>query len=238
MVPQSSFLSEFRRGFLDIAPLTLGVVPFALLFGTLAAQKGLSPLETVFMCASVYAGGAQFVSIEVWAHPVPVLAVIAATALANSRYLLMGAALRPHLQTLPLAVRLGFVGIHSDETWALALRRRKTHELTSGYVFGLVGFFYLNWPFWCGVGAVFGGAIDDPARFGADFMFAALFIGLIRGLWQGRSSLLAICAAALTAWIVHRYIPGHWYIFAGAVAGMAAAALSWRGVEPVQEVEA
>jgi predicted branched-subunit amino acid permease len=224
-----TFAREFRRGFLDIAPLLFGVAPFGLLFGTLAAQKGLSPLETILMCATVYAGGAQFVSIDVWATPVPVLAVVAATALANTRYFLMGAALRPHVTGLPPGTRWGFLAIHSDETWALALKRAKGGtDLTPGYVLGLIGVFYVNWPIWAGIGAVFGGVIEDPARFGADFMFSAMFIGLIAGMWRGRASLIVLCASGMAALAAYHLIPGHWYIFIGAVTGMTAGALSHR----------
>lgn len=231
----STFSSEFRRGFLDIAPLLLGVIPFALLFGTLAAQKGLSPAEVVLMCATVYAGGAQFVSIDVWDTPVPILAVVLATGLANTRYFLMGAALRPHVQSLPWPSRAWFVAIHSDETWALALKRAQNTTLTPGYVLGLTLVFYLNWPIWCLIGALLGSAIDDPAQYGADFMFVAMFLCLIRGLWQGRSSVISVSSSALAALAAYHYLPGHWYIFIGAVAGMTAAAL-WHG--PVTRKEA
>ncbi len=126
------FWPELRRGFLDILPLMAGVVPFGLLFGTLAVQKGLSPLEVILMCATTYAGGAQFVSIDVWATPVPVFAVVLATALANTRYFLRGAALRPHVRHLPVATKAWFVAIHSDETWALAIKWRGSAQLTTG----------------------------------------------------------------------------------------------------------
>ncbi len=223
-----TFTSEFRRGFLDIAPLLFGVAPFGLLFGTLAAAKGLSPAEVVLMCATVYAGGAQFVSIDVWATPVPVLAVVFATALANSRYFLMGAALRGKLDNVPWPTRAWYIAIHSDETWAIGLKRARKTDLTAGYVLGLTGVFYINWPVWCLVGVLVGGAIQDPARYGADFMFVAMFLCLIRGMYQGRASLIAIGASAISAFIVHQFVPGHWYIFAGAVTGMGAAALTQR----------
>jgi len=228
-----TFSSEFRRGFLDIAPLLFGVAPFGLLFGTLAAAKGLNPAEVVLMCATVYAGGAQFVSIDVWATPVPVLAVVLATGLANSRYFLMGAALRGHLDQIPWPTRAWFIAIHSDETWAIGLKRARQTKLTAGYILGLTGVFYINWPVWCLVGALVGGAIQDPARYGADFMFVAMFLCLIRGMVSGRASLIAITASALCALGVHHFVPGHWYIFAGAVTGMAAAALAHNEPEAI-----
>ncbi|MDF1748802.1 MAG: AzlC family ABC transporter permease [Alphaproteobacteria bacterium] len=215
-----SFRGELRRGFLDILPLMAGVVPFGLLFGTLAVQKGLSPLEVVLMCATTYAGGAQFVSIDVWATPVPVFAVVLATALANTRYFLMGAGLRRHVHHLPFPVKAWFVAIHSDETWALALKRSGTNHITPGYVIGLTVLFYLNWPISCAIGAWLGSVIKDPATYGADFMFVAMFLCLIRGMWQGRSSLVAILGSASFALIAHLWLPGYWYIFIGAVGGM------------------
>ena len=48
--------SEFRRGVIDILPVVTAAVPIGLLFGTLAAAKGIAPTEAVLMSASVFAG--------------------------------------------------------------------------------------------------------------------------------------------------------------------------------------
>jgi hypothetical protein len=50
---------DFAAGFLTIAPLLVAVVVYGLLFGTLAAQKGLSPLEVAIMSATVFAGASS-----------------------------------------------------------------------------------------------------------------------------------------------------------------------------------
>src|SRR3546814_9209297 len=57
---------EFAAGAFTILPLLVAVAPFGLLLGTLAAQKGLSPLETALMGATVFAGASQFVAVEIW----------------------------------------------------------------------------------------------------------------------------------------------------------------------------
>src|SRR3546814_17714512 len=86
---------EFAAGAFTILPLLVAVVPFGLLLGTLAAQKGLSPLETALMGATVFACASQFVAVEIWTTP-PAVALLAATALmVNLRHVLMGAALSP-----------------------------------------------------------------------------------------------------------------------------------------------
>ena len=218
---------EMRRGFTEILPMLLGAIPFGMLYGALAAQKGLSPLETVLMSTLVYAGGAQFIAIDMWATPTPVAAIVAATLMVNARHLLMGAALQPHLGGLPRPARIGFVAIHSDETWAVALQRTsRGRRLSLGYVIGLVVPFYLQWPVAGYVGNVFGGLVKDPARYGADFVFTAVFLCLIVGLWQGRRSAPPVVAAALAASAGYLWLPGVWYLFLGAIAGTLAGALA------------
>jgi len=81
-----------------LLPLLISVIPFGLILGALSADKGLSPLETMLMSGLVFAGSAQFVAAGLWHHPLPVLAIVASTALINSRHLLMGAALESHMR--------------------------------------------------------------------------------------------------------------------------------------------
>src|SRR3546814_9121214 len=62
------------------------------------SQKGLSPLETALMGATVFAGASQFVAVEIWTTP-PAVALLTATALmVNLRHVLMGAAMAPHVR--------------------------------------------------------------------------------------------------------------------------------------------
>lgn len=224
--PSPSFLADARRGLIDILPMLIGAVPFAMLCGALAAQKGLSPAELGLMSATVYAGGAQFIAVEMWTSPTPVLAIVATTLLVNARHLLMGAAIAPRLGHLPPAVRRLYVSLLTDESWAVGMRRARTHGLTPGYLLGMVVPFYLQWPAAGVVGCVFGGLVTDPARYGFDFVFTAVFLCLVVGLWQGRRSAPPVVAAALTATLAHLWLPGVWYIFLGAVAGTLAGALT------------
>src|SRR3546814_18390482 len=84
---------EFAAGAFTILPLLVAVVPFGLLLGTLAAQKGLSPLETALMGTTVFAGASQFVEVEIWTTP-PAGALLAAPALmVTLRHVRLGDAL-------------------------------------------------------------------------------------------------------------------------------------------------
>ena len=44
---------EFRRGVFDILPVVAAAIPIGLLFGTLAAGKGIGPVAAALMSATV-----------------------------------------------------------------------------------------------------------------------------------------------------------------------------------------
>ena len=70
---------EFRQGVIDILPVIAAASVIGLLWGTLAAGKGLSPLETGLMSLTTFAGAAQFVAIELWRDPAPWLLTFVTT---------------------------------------------------------------------------------------------------------------------------------------------------------------
>jgi 4-azaleucine resistance transporter AzlC len=207
-------------------PLLISVIPFGLILGALSSDKGLSPLESTLMSALVFAGSAQFVAAGLWQHPLPFLAIVASTALINSRHLLMGAALESHMRQFGRARSYIALFFLADEIWATALRRTTEGPLTSAYYFGLAIPFYISWLFWTTLGALIGGAIAHPERYGFDFAFAAVFLVVLFGLWKHQRRLLPIVASAAAALLVWRLVPGVWYIFAGGFAGTAAATVA------------
>jgi len=222
--------ASFRAGLVDVAPVLVGLVPFALVLGALAAAKGLSPLEVMLMSGLVFAGGSQFVAVELWREPVPVGALALMALLVNVRHLLMGAALAPRAA--------GWGGrawpalfFMADEVWALALRRAGDGPVPLGYWCGLGAGLWLNWVALTGLGAWLGAVVEDPARLGFDFAFVAVFVALLRGMWRGASTLLPWAASGAVAAAVHVAVPGPWYVAAGALAGLAAAVLAARPEE-------
>ncbi len=223
--PGSPPKGEFSAAMAAIFPLLVALVPFGLLFGTLAAQKGLSPLEVFLMSASVFAGAAQFVAVEIWSAPVAVATLTTTALMVNLRHILMGAALAPGMAAWPRGWSYGGLFFLADEIWAFALRRHAQRPLTPAYYGGLVAPLYLGWVSTTTLGTIFGGVLQDPARYGLDFAFTAVFLTLLAGLWQGRRSFAPWAVAALAAVAGHLLLPGVWYIALGALAGTLAGAL-------------
>src|SRR5882757_4430474 len=99
-------LEGFRLGAWAILPLMPGLFAFGLAFGTVAARKGFSLLDALMMSGTVYAGVAQLIVLETWPEKLtlPVIGgIVLVTALICSRFLLIGASLRPWLGSQPAA---------------------------------------------------------------------------------------------------------------------------------------
>ena len=222
---QPSAFSEMRDGVRDVLPAMVAAVPIGLLFGALAVSKGMSPLEVTLMSALVFAGGAQFAGLELWATPAPVAALAFSTLLINARHVLMGASLAPKTGRFTRAQRLLGFAVMADENWAFSERRAAERPLTFAYFGGMGLVFWANWVVWAALGAVAGSFLGDPQRLGADFAFTALFIGLIAGFGRGRVTLAAIAVSAAVAAGVNLLLGPPWHVALGALAGIAAAYL-------------
>jgi len=225
--------SEFRDALTDIAPALLAGMPMGLLFGALAGAKGMSPLEVLMMSSLVFAGGAQFAALGLWQAPLPILALVISTALINARHILMSVSLAPKLRRFTMPGRLLGFALMADENWALAERRATNRPLTPGYYLGMAVVFWANWVLWSFMGALLGPTLGDPSRFGADFAFVAIFIGLVVALCKGRRrSFGIVTTSAAAAALVHVVIGSPWHVLAGALAGTAAAAVLHRPGAP------
>ena len=221
----SPYRREIRAGLRDIAPVAVAAVPIGLLFGAVAAAKGLSALEVALMSAFVYAGGAQFAVIEAWAHPAPIVALTFATLLINARHVLMGASLGPKMQVTGIQRFLAFFFL-TDEAWALSERRALERPVTGAYWAAMAVVLWGNWTLSTTLGAVLGSFMGDPARIGADFAFTALFIGLVAGFGRSRVTLVTVGVSAAVAALVHHFVGAPWHVASGALAGIAAAYLA------------
>nr|WP_299505410.1 AzlC family ABC transporter permease [uncultured Rhizobium sp.] len=218
-----SFRREFLSGLRAIAPLLFAAVPIGFVFGTVAVGQGLSPLEVGLMSALVFAGGSQFVAMDLWTHPASWAALGFAALLVNLRHILMGASLERSLGRFHAWQKLPSLLVMADEIWAVAEARARTMVLTPAFYLGLALPFYCGWVVSSLAGALLGEVIGDTAVFGLDFAFPAVFIGLLMGFWKGRETGLVLIASAAASLTVYHLVPGAWYIAAGALAGLGAA---------------
>ena len=111
---------------------------------------------------------------------------------------------------------------------------RASYEATAGYELDVTSAIAKpSYPLlptvWIGssvLGAAIGAFLGDPKRFGADFAFTALFIGLVAGFNKGRITAATVAASGGAAALVYVTAGPPWHVLAGAFAGIAAAFLA------------
>ena len=221
-----SVKAEAWRGLNSALPVMLGFVPFALVLGVQATQKGLSYVEVPLMTGMNFGGGSEFAALKLWTSPPRVLLIVAMTVLINCRHILMGAAFAPHLKHLMKRQAIPALFFMCDESWAIALsdaRQRSSGNVSFSYYLGVSVSLYLTWVIFTAVGAILGPVIGHVEHYGFDMAFVAVFLVLLKGMWRGfracRPWLVSLVVAALT----FHCVPGAWYVAAGAISGLIAA---------------
>ncbi len=225
--PKESRSNQFYLGAVTSIPITLSVFAIGMVFGVLAAEKGLTFLEAFLFSALVFAGSAQFIALELWGTPPAIAIIVFTTLIVNLRHMLMSAALTPAISVWPK--RYSFISLLflADEIWAMALTRARKTELRPSFYLGVALPFYLAWVTSTLTGHAIGRSIGDPAKFGADFAFTAVFLALLLGLWSGRASVLPWLAAGIAALAVDTIWHGPWPILIGGLSGTLMGALQY-----------
>jgi 4-azaleucine resistance transporter AzlC len=220
--------SEFADGVKDAWPMFLAYAPIAMLWGTLAAAKGFSPFAAMLMSAMVYAGASQFVAIEMWANPLPLVLLVFTIFIINLRHVLYAASISRHITGIKKPWHPFLMYILTDEAWALLERKALTKPLTLGYYLGVAAPLWPTWFLCSAIGAYIGSKIPDPALIGLDFAFAAMFIAILAGFWKGPRTGAVIVVSACIAVAANYYLTGKWYIILGGLGGMIVAALIYK----------
>jgi predicted branched-subunit amino acid permease len=207
--------AAFRRGFWAIAPLWLGVVPFALVYAVLARDAGLSLLETQALSAIVFAGSAQVSAVGLFGGGAAALEIVSTTFLLNVRHVLYGLSLG---RRIPLSRGRRPVAAYflTDEAFGVVAA---SGERTFAFLLGAELSLFAMWNVATLGGAIAGSAIADPAELGIDLVFPLAFLALLVPLVRTRVELLVAAASGAIAYVAARGLPGGLPILLAGVVG-------------------
>jgi 4-azaleucine resistance transporter AzlC len=208
----------------DVAPIALAAAVIGMSFGILARDAGMGVVAPIVMSLTTFAGSAQMAAVTVMDDGGAVAAAVAAAILLNLRYVAIGISVAPSLRGRRVR-RLAESQLATDESWAISQDRgRVDRERLIGA--GLV--LLVAWTTGT-VAGVFGGSVlGDPATYGFDAMFPALFLALLVGqLGDGRARAAALAGALIALALTPVAPPG-----VPIVAAAAAALLALRPERP------
>jgi 4-azaleucine resistance transporter AzlC len=183
----------------DEAPILVGVVPFGMIYGVLALGAGLGVPEAQGMSAVLFAGSAQFISVQLFGAQAPVGVVVLTAFVVNLRHALYSASVAPHTRHLSLGWKLGLSYLLTDEAYAVAITRySRSPGAPDGhwYFLGAGLALWASWQVSTAVGIFLGAQV--PEGWSLDFTLALTFIALLVPNLRDRGAVAAcLCAGAL-----------------------------------------
>lgn len=199
----SSHFEEFLAGVKAELPITLGVIPFGMIYGILALGAGLPMSVAQAMSAIIFAGSSQFVAAQLFSLSTQGIVIVATVGIINLRHLLYSASIAPHLNGLSSKWKYLLAYLLTDEAYAITITRFKEDSTTLNRHWFFLGAgltLWLSWQLSTAAGIFLGTAV--PAGWSLDFTLALTFIALVMPALKDRASL----GAALTAGMISALI--------------------------------
>ncbi|MEL6482792.1 MAG: AzlC family ABC transporter permease [Pseudomonadota bacterium] len=222
-----------RRGFVAglwaSVPVYMAVIPFGVIFGTIAVEAGFSLWETMAYTIIVTAGASQLAALSVLEEGGPVLVAILTGAVVNLRMAMYSAALAVHWQGTAMLWRVPAAFFLHDQAFAVSMARyaRKDEPLADrlGFYFGVGVSTTSVWILSTLAGALIGSGLPDS--WGLEFAVPACFLAITAPLIRGTANVAAAGTAAVLAVLLAGLPHGFGLIIAsgaGIAVGMSVAA--------------
>ena len=190
--------SAFREGLLTGLPFIFVGVPFAVLFGLVATEAGMSVAQVLSFSAVVFAGASQLTALQMMNEAAPVWVVIATAMAVNLRMAMYSASLQPHLGAAPFWQRALIAYINVDASYAISIQKFEAVPAMTvpdkvAYFTGTIIVMAPLWVLGSYIGAKAGDAL--PETIALDFAMPILFLAVVAPMVKT----LAHLAAAVTS---------------------------------------
>ncbi|WP_224991405.1 AzlC family ABC transporter permease [Acinetobacter pittii] len=212
----------FLRGAVDILPLSISIIPWAILAGSMAIHAGLSFSEALAMSGLVFAGAAQLVSLSMVVEGASVFTIYLTIFFLTAQHFIYALTLRNDISILSLPKRLSLGFLLTDELFAVSAPLEKRR---SEYLLGAGLTFYLFWVIFSLVGILLATVIPDLLNYHLDFSIVAIFIAMIVPLCKGYPVMAGVLNTCLSGFLFKLYQIEGAILLSGLI-GMLAAVLT------------
>ena len=99
-------LKIFKQGILEELPLQLGVFPFGVIYGVMAIESGLTPMQAFLMSSIIFGGASQIAFVQLISNATPYGVIVTTVSAINSRHFLYSISMMEFLKNLSLKWRV------------------------------------------------------------------------------------------------------------------------------------
>ncbi|WP_153146141.1 AzlC family ABC transporter permease [Dechloromonas sp. H13] len=232
----ASFLAGAREGFVTFLPLSVGLVPWALVMGMAMTSAGFTPLQAMGMNIIVFAGTAQLGTLPLIAGEAPLWLIVATALALNLRFVIFSAAIAPGFRGIGTPGRWLAGHLLTDGVFATCLDRMLHTDdphWRLGYYLAPAVWSWALWQLFALLGIHAAGFI--PRQWSLEFMATIALIVLLVPMARVRPMLVAAVVGGASATLL-RDMPLRLGIVVAICAGIAAgfAAEHWehKGRQP------
>ncbi|MBK9625568.1 MAG: AzlC family ABC transporter permease [Rhodocyclaceae bacterium] len=199
-----AFRRGAREGFFHYLPLSIGLIPWALVTGVAMRGAGFSVFEAMGMNIIVFAGTAQLGTLPLIVVGAPMWMILATALALNLRFVIFSAAIAPAFEGVSRWRRILSGYLLTDGVFA-SCSPRMLASTDKDWRLG----FYLAPSVWCWalwqvltlIGVL--GASVLPTNWSLDFMASIALMVLLVPIISSRPMLVAALAAGATAVLLH-----------------------------------
>ena len=199
-------LQILKKGFLDVIPLAIPVIPFGIIYGVIAIEIGLSPLVAFCMSFIIFAGSSQIAFAQLFFAGASPLVMIGSVAVINSRHFLYGAVLSQYLNKLNCYWKILLAYLMTDQAFSVSLSYFKKNHNKKNYHFHMLGSGFTLWFLWqlsTLAGIVLGNIV--PEQLGLTFAIPLTFLSLIISELRKKNHLIVIAVSGLASLVLYDF---------------------------------
>lgn len=225
-----SFKRGAREGLRLMLPMSVGLLPWAIVTGVAMRSTGLSAVESLGMNLIVYAGTAQLGTLPLIAAGAPLWLIFVTALVLNLRFVIFSAAIAPVFHDSSFARRLASSYLLVDGVFAVGadkLLQADDPHWRWGYYIAPSAFNWCVWQVFTALGIF--GAEFMPRDWSLEFMVTIALMVMVLPMVRTRPMLVAALAGGLGA-VLLRGLPLRLGVVAGIAVGIAAgfAAEHWQ----------
>ena len=188
------------KGFYDVSPLLLPVVPFGIIFGAIGIELGFGPYITYATSIIIFSGASQIVFFQLLSNGASSLIAITSSSVVSTRHLLYGAVVAQYLSKLSLVWKIFLSYLLTDQAFAVSQEFFKKNSNDAYKHYHLLGAGLTLWIVWqltTVIGILLGSIV--PEELGLSFTIPLTFLALLINYFRKIDHLIVIFLSGLSS---------------------------------------
>lgn len=221
-MPASSFRLGAREGFLSFLPMSVGLIPWALVMGMAMISAGFTPLQAMGMNLIVFAGTAQLGTLPLIVAGVPLWLIVVTALVLNLRFVIFSAAIAQGFRGIGAPLRWYSGHLLTDGVFACCFEKMLKVDdprWRLGYYLAPSLWSWLLWQVFALIGVF--AARSIPKHWSLEFMATIALLVLLIPLAKQRPMLVAAISSGATA-VILRGMPLRLGLIVAIVVGIGA----------------